>query len=217
MDEYSYLDEEEEQYWRERPHSWADVVAARNRKQNPPNPSGSDGNEDKQQNSHTSLNAPPKEHPSPAPSTTLRLRGGGGGGSNRRKLKDDEPLPSLSWWLAGGQGAPPTAGSYEKWREREKSRIAEENRKTGRKGEGRGFWREMCWVLGGAKAVNYDRRRGKEGGAGAGAEPGGGGGNGVAGDAAGDGAAGGAAGDGAAGAGDAAAGGAAAEGASAAA
>lgn len=184
MDEFSYLDEEEEQYWRERPHSWADVVAARNRKQNPPNPSGSDGNQDKQQNTLSLPNQNSENNPerqsAPAPTNARPLRLRGGGGSSRRNLKDDEPLPSLSWWLAGGQGAPPTAGSYKKWREREKGRISEENRRTGRKGEGRGFWREMCWVLGGAKAVDYERRRGKEGGAGAG------GGNGAAGDAAGD-------------------------------
>lgn len=163
MDEYLYLDEGEEQYWRERPHSWADVVTARKRKLNPQSENTGAEKENDQQNITPSLNPDqtPEQQSAPAP-PTLHLRGGGR--SNRRKLKDDEPLPSLSWWLAGGQGAPPTAGSYNKWRDREKGRIAEENKKTGRKGEGRGFWREMCWVLGGAKAAEYERRRGKKGG-----------------------------------------------------
>jgi len=186
VDKYSYLSEEEERSWRARSHSWDDVLAARTTNRNTRKTNASaDDNAEKRKRSPL---ASPAQHPNttspnPLPDSAnpppLHLRGGAG----RRKPKDTEALPPLTWWLAGGRGAPPTAGNYRKWREREKARIAEENKKRGRKEEGRGFWREMWWVLGGAKRAEYERRR-KKGGCGDGGA-GGGGGDGAAGGAAG--------------------------------
>ncbi|MCJ1474844.1 hypothetical protein MMC13_003504 [Lambiella insularis] len=98
----------------------------------------------------TSTTAPPSASPS-SPPNPLALRGGASSNAQnpRSALPDNASLPASTWWFAGGRGKAPTAGTYRAWRERERERIVGENKERGKEGRaGRGFWREVKWVLG---------------------------------------------------------------------
>ncbi|MCJ1290698.1 hypothetical protein MMC34_002240 [Xylographa carneopallida] len=195
-------------FWSSRPHLWAEIVASQRgsasdlhaEQQAQPAPDTNQGED------HAA--SPSTAKPNPLPQTTaipttkdslasypprLYLRGGG----PPVRIPDAQRLPPLAWRLAGGIGPAPTAGEYRAWKARERERIAEANAKNGRKEqEGRGFWREVCWVLVGARWEDRRRRRRRKGegdgggdGGGDGASGGSGsgaGGNGGAGDGAGD-------------------------------
>ncbi|MCJ1379966.1 hypothetical protein MMC17_003069 [Xylographa soralifera] len=170
---HAHASDDDRHFWTARPHLWAEIVAAQR---------GDAGDliaepdaqplarADEADNAGSAPTAKPNPLPEPnsqnadsqaalQPSQSplrLSLRGGGGPAA---RLPDAQRLPPIAWRLAGGFGPPPTAGEYRAWRAREKERIAEANAKNGRKEEGRGFWREVCWVLVGARWEDRRRRR----------------------------------------------------------
>ncbi|MCJ1433183.1 hypothetical protein MMC27_002542 [Xylographa pallens] len=171
-------DDETHPFWRARSHLWAETAAAQRSEaggvlapDTGAHPAlGADREDSAAAAPTTTIRIPPERHhsnPAPPPRNApprLVLRGGGGGGAPVR-LPDAQHLPPITWRLAGGRGPPPTAGEYRAWRARERERIAEANAQNGREGkEGRGFWREVWWVLGGARWEGRRRRGGGDGG-----------------------------------------------------
>ena len=151
---------EDHRYWSHRRHLLAEIVADQRRA------AGNSTVKQERRSLHHSGPDDTAEAESPAndvesalqPAESpprLSLRGG--------RLPDAQRLPSLPWRLAGGAGPPPTAGEYRAWRKSEMERIAEANRRNGRGDkEGRGFWREVWWVLGGARMENRRRQNRRE-------------------------------------------------------
>ncbi|MCJ1415659.1 hypothetical protein MMC32_001991 [Xylographa parallela] len=147
-------------FWSARPQLWAEIAAAQRSDAVPVSPPA------RAASPPTAKPTPPSEtprsEPAPPPSTApphLTLRGGGG---PPIRLPDAQRLPPITWCFAGGRGPPPTAGEYRAWRARERARIAEANAECGRKGEeGRGFWREVWWVLVGGRRRRRRRRKGE--------------------------------------------------------
>ncbi|MCJ1283966.1 hedgehog receptor activity [Xylographa opegraphella] len=161
---HEHASDADHHFWSARSHLWAEIVAAQ-RDSQPAHQTGRAATTPR-----TPPRPPPERRPHPQGRSNapphLSIRGGGGGGNNgpRIRLPDAQRLPSLAWYLAGGMGAPPTAGKYRAWRARERARIAEANETKGREGrEGRGFWREVGWVLGGARAEGERMREGRRG------------------------------------------------------
>ncbi|MCJ1317851.1 hypothetical protein MMC15_003178 [Xylographa vitiligo] len=159
-------------FWSSRPHLWAEIAAAQrgDAASDAPLAAGEDASP-----APNPEHAPPAADPAagtpsiqperasatsdrasgPTTPPRLSLRGGA---EPRTGLPDAQRLPALTWRLAGGMGRPPTVGAYRAWRAREKARIAEANARRGWEGRrGRGFWREVCWVLGGRR----DEKRGE--------------------------------------------------------
>ncbi|MCJ1389474.1 hypothetical protein MMC18_002331 [Xylographa bjoerkii] len=171
---HGYGSDEDRPYWSARPHLWAEIVAAhRAEVAVPSGEQGADSPLDAAQadRAYRTLAAEDSEcasQPIKSPSR-LSLRGGG----STTRLPNAQRLPPIAWRLAGGIGPPPTAGQYRAWKAREKERIAVANAENGREDkEGRGFWREVWWVLGGARRENRRRKKRRENAGGDGGESG---------------------------------------------
>lgn len=97
---------------------------------------------------------------------TPSLRGGCLAFSGKRRLEDDEPLPSYVWWLAGGRPGirePITGKQLREWKKKSRG-----------EGKRRGFVKEVAFVMSRGKVARRGGKKAEERGGG-GAEDGEGG------------------------------------------
>ncbi|EEP80079.1 predicted protein [Uncinocarpus reesii 1704] len=89
-------------------------------------------------------------------SNRLRIRGGCLGLFKKKKpLDDEEVVPALVWWFAGGRsandGSRPTGQQLREWKRRSKGDWGE--------GHQRGFFKECVFVMSRGKLCRHQRRR----------------------------------------------------------
>lgn len=82
---------------------------------------------------------------SSAASSTLHLHLRGGARRKRRPLGQDEQVPGLLWWLAGGMGPPPTGKQLKEMNKRK--REAQKRRWEAKQARGGGFFSTLKKIL----------------------------------------------------------------------